>query len=180
MPLDKQQRIIDIMRANPEAGYAFFGPSGWSKSTFMYALFRAALRRQCDLDFSAGYSGLVNRYNPCVFVSASRLMDDIEAWKYKDGPHPIITDLKIDRMRTRGVKFSVYLDEFEKIRKSPFRMEESYKIIEALYKARDFCQLVIAGNMSKEDLEDRNQYMEGTPRRIEALTSPHFWDFGGQ
>ena len=38
----------------------------------------------------------------------------------------------------------------------------------------------IAGNMTKADLDDKNQYLEGTFRRIEDLTSPHFWEFGGK
>lgn len=178
MPLDKQQKMFDIMRANPEAGYALFSPSGWSKSTSLYALFREALRRHNDLDFSHGVSRWMHGYQPVVFVQAAELMDQTEKWRYREGKVPIITAGQIDNMRQAQVKFSVFVDEFEKTRKSPFRMEEMYKLIDAMYRARPYGQLVIAGNMTKADLEDVNQYQEGTPRRIEALTSPHYWEFG--
>jgi hypothetical protein len=134
MPLDKQQKIIDIMRAEPTAGYALFGPSGWSKSTFMYALLGDALERQNDFDFCYGQR-MLNGYQPVVFYHAAELMDETERWMYKDGPAPMLTVNRIERMRKLKIKFSVFIDEYEKVRKSPFRMEESYKLLHAMYEA---------------------------------------------
>jgi hypothetical protein len=43
MPLERQAQEIAELKANPEGGYGFFGPAGWSKSTFAIALYRDAL-----------------------------------------------------------------------------------------------------------------------------------------
>jgi len=180
MPPEQQTSLIAKLQAKPDIGHAFLGPSGYGKSTWMYALFLEALDRHDDIDFDHAVVKMENRYQPVVFVHAAELLDQIEAWKYREGPHPILTVQRIDRMRQLGVKFSVFVDEFEKIRKSPFRMEQSYNLLEAMYRARDYCQLVIAGNLTKADLDDRNQYLEGTYRRIEALTTPRFWECGGK
>src|SRR5208283_1658130 len=59
--------------------------------------------------------------------------------------------------------------EIWRVKKSEFRMAEMYDIINACYKHN--AQLVIAGNMTKTDLDDKNQYLEGTFRHIEDLTT---------
>jgi hypothetical protein len=185
MPEDTQGKIIKIIQDDPTGGYAFLSPSGWSKSTFLSALFHQALCRQPDhlFDYShrshRGFGG----YTPVVMIDASRLLSQIEAWRYREGDTPIITVGKIERMVKNDVFFTLILDEFEKIRKTPFRMEESYNLINACYKARGKCQFIMAGNLTKDDLRDVNQFQEGTFRRVEALTTTkegktHFWEFG--
>ena len=189
MPPETQGKLIKIMQNDPTGGYALLGPSGWSKTTLLCALFREALSRHPDEMFSdshrkyrrpdVGWGG----YTPVVMIDASSLMDQIERWKYHDGPVPIITVGRIERMAADGIHFTVILDEFEKIRKTPYRMEESYNIINACNKARHLCQFIMGGNLKKADLKDINQFLEGTFRRIEELTTTkegktHFWELG--
>jgi hypothetical protein len=182
-----QSKIIEIMRADPTAGYTFLSDSGWSKTTFLSALFHEAVyRHPDDLLFVQTYRDhpQFNGFTPVVMIDAADLMDQIQRSKF-GGERPIISVWAIERMMQRGIFFTLILDEFEKIRKTTFRMEESYKILNACYKARGKCQVVIAGNLTKEDLKDKNQYLEGTFRRIEELTltkegKSHFWEFGGK
>jgi DNA replication protein DnaC len=178
MALDKQQKIIDIMNAAPAAGYCFLSPSGWSKSTFMYALYRDALNRNA---WDIAENGMLRlwKLHPVVFLDAKELMDRIQAWKIGDADPPVVTAGKIARLKREfDIKTCLFIDEFEKVKKSEFRMTEMYDIINACYKHN--AQLVIAGNMTKADLDDKNQYLEGTFRRIEDLTTPHFWEFRGK
>ena len=189
MAADTQGKLIKIMRDDPTGGYALLGPSGWSKTTFLSALFREAVCRQPDEMFrdcnrryrrsDTGWGG----YTPVVMIDASRLMDQIERYKYHDGPVPIVTVNKIECMAKDSIRFTVILDEFEKIKKSETRMIWSYDILNACNKARHLCQFIMAGNLKKADLKDANQFLEGTFRRIEELTTTkegktHFWEFG--
>ena len=189
MPLETQGKLIKIMQEDPTGGYALLGPSGWSKTTFLCALFREAVCRHEDWMFhdshtryrkpELGWGG----YTPVVMIDASRLMDQIERYKYHDGPVPIVTVGKIERMAYDGIHFTVILDEFEKIKKSETRMGWSYEIINACNKARHLCQFIMSGNLKKADLKDTNQFLEGTFRRVEELTTTkegktHFWEFG--
>jgi hypothetical protein len=180
MPLATQQKLIKIMQNDPAGGYAYLSPSGWSKSTFLYALYYEALLRHDGHLFNPTVIQM-NRYTPVVFVEAAHLLDQIEAFKYREGPVPDITVAKIERMVAAKIFFTLIIDEFEKVKKSEFRMVESYNILNAMYKARGNCQLVIAGNLTKEDLQDKYQYLEGTFRRIVELTTTkegktHFWE----
>jgi len=174
MPEDKQRVIIEIMQKAPAAGYAFLSPQGWSKSTFLYALYRRALVDNAwDVAINpVAYRGL----HPGVFYEAKEQMDRIQAWKIGDADAPEVTAKRIERLKVdHGITAHLFLDEFEKVKKSEFRMAEMYDIINACYKHN--AQLVIAGNMTKADLDDKNQYLEGTFRRIEDLTTPHFWEW---
>jgi DNA replication protein DnaC len=187
MPHDQQQRIIAELRDHPTVGYAFFGPSGWSKSTFLYALYREALLRHPDWELSGHLrredGGLYpGGHCPVIFVKAAKLMDSIEAYKFREGRVPPITDNAILRFAQRKQYFSLFIDELDKVRDTKFRKEETYKIIDACYMARPYCQLVIAGNMKEDDLKDVNQYEEGTWRRIDALCTTdgkcRLWELG--
>jgi DNA replication protein DnaC len=168
----RQQKLLALVQSDPAGSFAIFGPSGCGKSTIMSALFREAVFRHPANSFGYAQRRYVPGYTPVIYVNASELMDQIERFKYHDGPIPILTVRKIEAMIADEVFFTVIIDEFEKVRKTPFRMEESYNILNAIYKARGKCQFCIAGNLRKEDLEAANLYAEGTRRRIEALVTP--------
>jgi hypothetical protein len=187
MSPETQGKLIKIMQNDPTGGYALLGPSGWSKTTFLSALFREAVCRHPDYLFDYCHRTFNNTlgggYTPVVMIDASRLMDQIERHKYHDGPVPIVTVNKIERMAADGIHFTVILDEFEKLKKSETRMIWSYDILNACNKARHLCQFIMAGNLKKADLKDVNQFLEGTFRRIEELTTTkegktHFWELG--
>jgi hypothetical protein len=86
-----------------------------------------------------------------------------------------VTAQKIGILAQRGIKTHLFIDEFEKVKKTEFGKVELYDILHACYQHK--AQLVIAGNMTKADLEDNNQYLEGTFRRVEDLTKPYFWEW---
>lgn len=176
-----QEGIIRIMRADPTGSYAFLAPSGYSKSTFLYAMLHEALYRHPALMFSYGSRKFINRYTPVVFTQSWDLLNQIENYKYHEGDPPIISVRKIERMLADRVFFTVIIDEFEKTRSSKFGMNELYAVIDACYKARGKCQFLMAGNLTKEDLKDRSQFVEGMYRRIEELCETkdgksHFWE----
>jgi hypothetical protein len=175
MPEEKQRVIIEIMQKAAAAGYAFLSPQGWSKSTFLYALYRYALFANA-WDVTENPAVRLYKVHPVVFYEAKELMDRIQAWKIGEADAPMVTAKKIERLKVdHGITTHLFLDEFEKVKKSEFRMAEMYDIINACYKHN--AQLVIAGNMTQADLDDKNQYLEGTFRRIEDLTTPHFWEW---
>ena len=180
-----QEGIIRVMRADPTGSYAFLAPSGYSKSTFLYAMLHEALYRYPASMFSYAHRKFINRYTPVVFTQSWALLNQIEAYKYhNEGGNvhpPIISVAKIERMIAEGVFFTFIIDEFEKTRSTKFGMNELYTIIDACYKARGKCQFLMAGNLTKEDLKDKSQFVEGTYRRIEELTETkdgksHFWE----
>ncbi len=176
-----QEGIIRIMRADPTGSYAFLAPSGYSKSTFLYAMLHEAFCRHPAGMFSYTTRKFLNRYTPVVFTQSWDLLNQIENYKYHEGDPPIISVAKIERMIAEGVFFTFIIDEFEKTRSTKFGMNELYAIIDACYKARGKCQFLMAGNLTKEDLKDKNQFVEGMYRRIEELTETkdgksHFWE----
>src|SRR5271170_5985622 len=98
MVLEKQQVLLDKVKADPKGSYGLFAESGYSKSTILYALFREALLRHPVDSFGYAQQRYVPGYTPVVFVEAPILMDQIERFKYHDGPIPIITVNKIEKM----------------------------------------------------------------------------------
>jgi hypothetical protein len=87
------------------------------------------------------------KLHPVVFYEAKELMDRIQAWKIGDAHAPEVTAKKIERLKVdHGITTHLFLDEFEKVKKSEFRMAEMYDIINACYKFQ--AQLVIAGSLN--------------------------------
>jgi hypothetical protein len=176
--MDLQARLYDELRANPDTGWAFFAPAGYSKTTCSYALYRRAIevnlqaawvRRPggfgIDRPFLHNWGNSLSGPSPFGKVKPPELpytavwrksvpdllqqhFDFFNRGENKDLPKPEITVEKIEKAVSLGLKPRVFLEEIDKIKPSEFAVNQLYRIFDAI--DRHNGQIVIDSNLSKQ------------------------------
>lgn len=180
MPMANQMEVWSDIKANPEHGHAFLGPSAWGKTVMEIALYRYILEHHKDLisvsRINPQFSGKASYVSGTAIVrtTAKRLMEAFRSWEVGDTGAPIITPQTIERFHSVGIRTYLFLGEFEKMRSSEFKREIIFEILDAL---RDFNgYLVLTGNLNAADLDDEEKYPLGSKKRISQLCKVHdFW-----
>jgi hypothetical protein len=155
LPLGRQQAIISAVKADPESGYAFFGPPGIGKSVWTTALYGRALWRQVK-------SHERSKYFPVWRISAKQMLD--EHTEYAMGQfedeidrvlgQPTVTVEKIKHIR--GAQHQVprlFLEEIDKVKETETRRNNLFEILDALQAAEG--QLVLNSNLSYPEFVER-------------------------
>lgn len=168
LPVEAQQKCITAMQKDPSGSYAMFGPSGASKTTFTVALYRKCL-----------FDNYTNARN-IIRIKTKTLLETIQAYRYDDAfrsDHrpPFTTAERIRSQASIGNKTHLFLEELEKVKYTENRATEIFDIIDAVYEEGG--QLVVTGNLTFDDLNDTNKFVEGFPRRIDEICGKHKWDF---
>jgi len=183
MPRNLQEQIWTDIKADPERGYAFFGPSVYGKTVMEIALYRHILVKHKDLiDVSCinhkatGKASYVSG-TAIVRTTAKKLMDAFRGWETGDNGAPVITPQSIKSFWEVGIRTYLFLGEFEKMRSSEFKREIIFDILDAL---RDFNgYLVLTGNLKFTDLAMEDKYPTGTQIRIKQLCKVYdLWNAG--
>lgn len=129
----KQKAILAEIKSNPFASYLFIGASGVGKSYISWALWKNAAL--------AGHRA--------VSTTASELMKeyrDLEVEDEAKRPRVVPSDLAQSQFR-----YTIFIDEIEKMRVSPFSME---KLFELIKNAVDYGhQLIVTSNMREAELK---------------------------
>jgi len=129
----KQRAILAEIKSSPFASYLFLGNSGVGKSYISWAIWK--------------YAALSGRR--AVATTAAELMKEYRDLEIEDEPKRpkvVPSDLAQNQFL-----YTVYIDEIEKIRVSPFSMEKMFELIK---NAVDYGhQLIVTSNMREAELE---------------------------
>jgi DNA replication protein DnaC len=151
-----QQRLIDNLRSNPGGSYAFFGPCGIGKTSFMAALFQAAVESQTR--------GL-------YYVQMKQFLHDLRRLECGEDLLPTVSAGTIEEAFSAGVRPRVFIDEFDKVTASEFARNTVHELIDRLYGLSgahsQAVQLVIATNLERTLFAQ--VWGEPILRRIETL-----------
>lgn len=165
---ERQQRVLDVLRAEPRASYAFFGPAGTSKTTWLTALWAENAWRWV-------HSGEKTKWFPVRLVNAKRLLDQFTDWSVhrfdridpdSDAPSaepPTITREKVESWTRQGVRGRLFLEEIDKIgRDTEARKANLFDVVDAVYAHEG--QLVMASNLTPRQFEE--QFGDVFARRV--------------
>lgn len=156
VPASIQAQAIANLQARPDDSYAFFGPTGAAKTTYLAALYRHAVENQRRGTF---YTQMVDLVHGLREVE---LGNRESAYLSRD----IIRDTADTLIRPR-----VFLDEFDKVNLSDFTRNAVHALIDELYRIAGTdssgAQLVIATNLDRQEFADA----WGAPllRRVQSL-----------
>jgi hypothetical protein len=184
MPLDQQALLYDELRANPDSGWAFFAPAGYSKTTCSVALYRRAvaenLRKTLPMRGTVGSVDYTpdprdSRYSvsqPRIYVwrkSVPDLLqqhfDRMNMGEGEDATHvpkPEISVENIEKAVRLGIRPRVFLEEIDKIKPSEYTVNQLFRIFDALDRHKG--QIVLDTNFSKQQFQ--NVFGDMIVRRI--------------
>jgi hypothetical protein len=140
VPVERQQQLLDYIRANPLASYVFGGPPGAGKTTFMKEVELVA-RVACPKNFAI------------YFKTAAQYQRETTAVAKGDYvPGLIRPEVLADS--NHGIKWGAYLDDVDKISGSEFIRLQLFDLISAVCEERTpETQLVMSTNMNKEEFK---------------------------
>lgn len=129
----KQKAILEKVKTNPYKSYLFLGASGVGKSYISWALWK-----------NAALSG-----RRAIATTAAELMKEFRDLEIEDEPErPKVVPADLAQGK---FLYTIFLDEIEKIRMSPFAME---KLFELIKNAVDYGhQLIVTSNMREGELQ---------------------------
>jgi hypothetical protein len=163
--MERQQAIMDTLKAEPESGYVFFGPPHAGKTVWTTALYIHNLYR-CYMGNGSGTATdrEKTRGKVCVWrTSAKKLLDQHTEYSMKrfdkdeDGDYtamePDVTAEKIHKYRKLGVRPKLYLEEIDKINMTDARSNNLFEIIDALHEEEGI--VVLNSNLRPEEFTER-------------------------
>jgi hypothetical protein len=157
VPMERQQTIINGLRANPDAGYAFFGPPNIGKTVMTVALYMEQLWKETvnapRLDLKA------KKYFPVWHISTKTLLDEHTNWTmHRNDPEPefglgvlepTVTVEKIAYIHEHGRVPRLFLEEIDKVKRTEARRANLFEIINAIHDYEG--QLVVNSNYSPKE-----------------------------
>ena len=157
--LQQQQTILDMLRAEPEGSYMFFGPPHAGKTVWTTALYIQNLWLHYMRD------GGNRRWTPCRGrspiwrMTAKKMLDqhtDYAMRRYEkdsDGlsvvDEPDVNAEKIVKLRHNGAKSKLYLEEIDKIAQTDARRNNLFEVINTLHEQEGV--LVLNSNLRPEE-----------------------------
>lgn len=161
-PLDLQRQIIEGLRAEPDGSFAFFGPSGFGKTTYLSALWNRAVTKA--------------QGRGCYYALMYDLIRDLRDFELGRDAAPYLSRSVVRDTVERGRPPRIFLDEFDKVTATDFARNAVHELIDEIYGiARGTpsgVQLVIATNLDRDEF--MNVWGASVLRRVEAICGTIF------
>jgi DNA replication protein DnaC len=164
VPLQRQQEIMDDLRAQSDQSVAFFGPPGTSKTTWMTAMYAQMCWWESGQSLATTGS-LVYRY------TTKALLEQFTQWQTRTGkedefiPAPRMSRERIEKVSRLGAKMHLFLEEIDKVKLTDSRVGNLFEVVDALYE--NMGQLVINSNLTPEEFQ--SQFGSEFARRISEM-----------
>jgi hypothetical protein len=172
MSLERQAKVIGMLKERPAESWAFFGEAGTGKSTWMHALYYHGLLCQCVEEESGKNPNVgMGCSGPVVYISAKRLLDQHTDWAMnKNNPEsnvrpPVLSVELIERRYKNGCRAHLFLEEIDKFRGTEAKYSNLFEVLDALTNYRG--QLVMASNLTWDEF--KAGFGLELARRIEKL-----------
>lgn len=145
-----QTAIIELLKANPENSYFFYGTAGTGKSHFLTALLTESVAEWASFCYWKNKPSLTCHYR----FNTNEFLEACVAWvTNRDGEDAIAPPLgpvRIRELHKMGYRVHLYLEEIDKFKATEFKLAQLAEIVNAVYEAEGV--LVATANTRVEDL----------------------------
>lgn len=167
MPLEFQARIIAAMREQDSTyGWAFFGLTGWSKSSLCSAWFARYVREKLIDPHRLRYNNelLSSMDTPKGHaprsmwrISALTLIEESLAWQYRDfsdkrAKQPRVSSAWIEELCRWKFEPCLYLEEVDKVRTDKAKLDIVFDVLNAMYNFQGV--LLMTSNLTPQEFSD--------------------------
>lgn len=153
LSLERQVKVLTLLRAKPDDGYALFGAPGigktvWTTALYVRALFKRGLERR--------------KYFNVMRLSTKRMLDEHTAYATTQFENdldralnqPSVTAARIHHIRQeQGEVPRLFLDEIDKVKETDSRRNNLFEILDALQSNGG--QLVVNSNLRPEEFAEK-------------------------
>ena len=180
MPLEFQASIIAAMREQDSTcGWAFFGPTGWSKSSLCTAWFARYVREKFIDPYRLRYNdellGTIDTprgHAPRSMwrISALTLIEESLAWQYRDfsdkrAKQPRVSSAWIEELCRWKFEPCLYLEEVDKVRTDKAKLDIIFDVLNAMYNFQGV--LLMTSNLTPQEFP--NAFGPEFARRIAEM-----------
>ena len=135
-----QARAIALLKKNPDDSYAFFGPTGTGKTTYLYALYQHAIQTQL---------------RACWCVQMPRLVSDLRGLEFDAEQEPCLSRRMIADAHEENLRPRLFIDEFDKVNVTDFALNSVGELVDTIYNfsGQDGkgVQFVMATNLNRQE-----------------------------
>jgi hypothetical protein len=138
--LERQQQILEHIKAHPLGSYVFSGAPGVGKTTFMRELQRLSWEAQWKNHAVYAKTGTQFQHDATAAARGERVAGGF------------VRPQELDAAQGWGIRWSIFLDDLDKISGSEFIRKELFGLSDAVIQERKMTtQLVITTNMRKSE-----------------------------
>jgi DNA replication protein DnaC len=161
LSLERQQAVLDLIKAESESGYAFFGQPGIGKTVWTTALYGRALWRHIVTPYPGDPSKRRFRL-PIWRITTKQMLDEHTAYATTNFEseldrrinQPTITAAKIAHVRMAQLETPrLFLEEIDKVKETESRRNTLFEMLDTLQ--ANGGQLVINSNLHPEEFAER-------------------------
>jgi len=153
MSLQRQAKVLEFLRSNPDTGYFFYGAPGTSKTTFATALVRRAIDRDWKTKIldSQGFPMVYKTTFWIHYLNWDTYIQSILDWQnHPDtAPEPTLTPRLIRQNAERGRTSCIAIEEIDKSRLTEFKANKLFDLVCAIDETKS--QLIITTNHKSEE-----------------------------
>jgi DNA replication protein DnaC len=135
-----QARVIGLLKQSPDDSYAFFGPTGVGKTTYLYAIYQHAVQVQL---------------RACWCVQMPRLVSDLRALEFGTEKEPCLCRRMIQDAQEENLRPRIFVDEFDKVNVTDFALNSVGELVDTIYNfsGQDGkgVQFVMATNLNRQE-----------------------------
>jgi DNA replication protein DnaC len=153
MSLQRQAKMLEFLRENPDCGYFFYGAPGTSKTTFATALVRRAIDRDWKDKIVSPTMGVL-MYKTTFWIHYvnwdSYIQSLLDYQNHPDSaPEPVLTPRLIRQNAERGRTSCIVIEEIDKSRLTEYKANKLFDLVCAIDETKS--QLVITTNHKTEE-----------------------------
>ena len=156
MSLERQTKALNVLRANPDSGYFFYGAPGTSKTTFATALVRRAFDRDWStkLWYQDDCCAYTLDFKSSLWIHYlnwdSYIQSLLDYQNHPDeAPAPTLSPKLIRENAEKGRRSCIAIEEIDKSRLTEFKTNKLFDLVNAIDATKS--QLILTTNHETED-----------------------------